>query len=525
MTSSLRVKGEEEAEEERVEGVGVPKTMPCHVDKDVVDHRCNACYQAFTKARKSQGGSACTGSPGLQSAPPRAPRATSNTTSDAREAVHERGGASSLNIGVLTPDEKEAIAKKKRKARRTNTSKAHKTGIRRWEHFREFLPIPPYAKRTEKLSECITDDIGIANLTRCLEWIYNDGGVSSPGLEYARKADKLTLKVFEKVHSSLQHTFEEQLLLDGNVTPKHEKPKLTHNIHYCATIKEIDWNLRQQTKARGVDPQKRTAMRTMTIEQLQGLLRRLINLPGIEAARDLAIATYSIVSLSRSDEVRAIYLPDFVAPRVMPNIGPCLYKVVPVVVRECKTMEHGEISYTGSGRHSSELACFHGGNGRYLVIRFGKEKGDMGDIIPNPKEDPEGFMKLAMFHGYSEDGTISYTQMATNFAKHFADESIDIETLLHSFRILGSIILDDQGLELNTVLRMGHWLHTALTQSYLKFSPADGLLGAGWWPNAAKKDFDTFWHPRFFPDVMEIVKEIAPWIFALEETFEKFQIH
>ncbi|KAK3272366.1 hypothetical protein CYMTET_19339 [Cymbomonas tetramitiformis] len=513
MTSSLRVKGEEEAEEERVEGVGVPKTMPCHVDKDVVDHRCNACYQAFTKTRKSQ------------SAPPRAPRATSNTTSDAREAVHERGGASSLNIGVLTPDEKEAIAKKKRKARRTNTSKAHKTGIRRWEHFREFLPIPPYAKRTEKLSECITDDIGIANLTRCLEWIYNDGGVSSPGLEYARKADKLTLKVFEKVHSSLQHTFEEQLLLDGNVTPKHEKPKLTHNIHYCATIKEIDWNLRQQTKARGVDPQKRTAMRTMTIEQLQGLLRRLINLPGIEAARDLAIATYSIVSLSRSDEVRAIYLPDFVAPRVMPNIGPCLYKVVPVVVRECKTMEHGEISYTGSGRHSSELACFHGGNGRYLVIRFGKEKGDMGDIIPNPKEDPEGFMKLAMFHGYSEDGTISYTQMATNFAKHFADESIDIETLLHSFRILGSIILDDQGLELNTVLRMGHWLHTALTQSYLKFSPADGLLGAGWWPNAAKKDFDTFWHPRFFPDVMEIVKEIAPWIFALEETFEKFQIH
>ncbi|KAK3236751.1 hypothetical protein CYMTET_53124 [Cymbomonas tetramitiformis] len=64
---------------------------------------------------------------------------------------------------------------------------------------------------------------------------------------------------------------------------------------------------------------------------------------------------------------------------------------------------------------------------------------------------------------------------------------------------------------------MGHWLHTALLQSYLKFFPVDGLLGAGLWPNAAQKQFDHFWDPRFFPNVSDIVQALAPWIATLKE--------
>jgi hypothetical protein len=47
------------------------------------------------------------------------------------------------------------------------------------------------------------------------------------------------------------------------------------------------------------------------------------------------------------------------------------------------------------------------------------------------------------------------------------------------------------------IQRLGRWLYDAMHQSYLKFFKADGLLAAGWWPNAAKQDFETFFEERF----------------------------
>ncbi|KAK3265000.1 hypothetical protein CYMTET_26284 [Cymbomonas tetramitiformis] len=237
-------------------------------------------------------------------------------------------------------------------------------------------------------------------------------------------------------------------------------------------------------------------MRTISYEQLLELYRKLLNSPSAAAARDYGMFTYSTVSLSRSNEVRGVGLTDFVAPRLYGGVGPCPYWVVPCVVREAKNLKEGDITYTGSGRHSNPIACFHGAAGRYLLIRFGKGwAGAMGQVFPDPEENPEEFTNLSMWPGFANGDSICYTQMARNLKSHLADCNIEIET----------------------VERMGHWLHTALLQSYLKFFPVDGLLGAGLWPNAAQKQFDHFWDPRFFPNVSDIVQALAPWIATLKE--------
>lgn len=65
---------------------------------------------------------------------------------------------------------------------------------------------------------------------------------------------------------------------------------------------------------------------------------------------------------------------------------------------------------------------------------------------------------------------------------------------------------------------MGKWLYTALFQSYLMYLPPEGLLGAGWWPGAAQKDFNQYWHPRFCIVVPEeLVAVLFPFLSSLEE--------
>lgn len=64
--------------------------------------------------------------------------------------------------------------------------------------------------------------------------------------------------------------------------------------------------------------------------------------------------------------------------------------------------------------------------------------------------------------------------------------------------------------------RMGKWLYSAMSQSHLMHLPPEGLLGAGWWPGAAQRDFQHCWHPRF---CIEVPEELVDVVFPILRRF------
>ena len=62
------------------------------------------------------------------------------------------------------------------------------------------------------------------------------------------------------------------------------------------------------------------------------------------------------------------------------------------------------------------------------------------------------------------------------------------------------------------IQRMGHWSREAITQSYLPFFRAAGLLAAANWPGAANNEFaSAFWHERF---LIEVPEELLLLVFS-----------
>lgn len=75
--------------------------------------------------------------------------------------------------------------------------------------------------------------------------------------------------------------------------------------------------------------------------------------------------------------------------------------------------------------------------------------------------------------------------------------------------IMANVVTDADAVSLQTIGRMGRWLHQALTKSYLLFYRPEGLLAAGGWPGAASKDFSQFWAPRFCVEIDPIFISIV----------------
>jgi hypothetical protein len=70
---------------------------------------------------------------------------------------------------------------------------------------------------------------------------------------------------------------------------------------------------------------------------------------------------------------------------------------------------------------------------------------------------------------------------------------------------------------MQSIERMGRWVNKALYKSYLVFYAVDALLGLGGWPDAAKKDFDKYWHERFYvPVTAEMVSLVFPFFLTLK---------
>lgn len=70
---------------------------------------------------------------------------------------------------------------------------------------------------------------------------------------------------------------------------------------------------------------------------------------------------------------------------------------------------------------------------------------------------------------------------------------------------------------MQTIERMGKWLHDVMRRCYLKFFKPDGLLAMGKWPGAEKKEFGLFWAERFHPVVSEELTHVVfPWLRSLD---------
>ncbi|KAK3254305.1 hypothetical protein CYMTET_36479 [Cymbomonas tetramitiformis] len=125
------------------------------------------------------------------------------------------------NVGALTQEERDAIVEEGHQAQRGNTSKAFKSGMNKWDHFRRHLENGK--RRPGELSELLIDEAGIGNAIRFLKWLEK----GSPGHVYSKKA-KLSKKILEKAHSALQWIYEGQLIKAGRVPEnanQREKPK------------------------------------------------------------------------------------------------------------------------------------------------------------------------------------------------------------------------------------------------------------------------------------------------------------
>ena len=61
-------------------------------------------------------------------------------------------------------------------------------------------------------------------------------------------------------------------------------------------------------------------------------------------------------------------------------------------------------------------------------------------------------------------------------------------------------------------------------KSYLMFFSPEGLLAAGNWPGATKKEYDMhFWHPRFLIDVPpSLIRLVFPFLGSNEAFFAQF---
>lgn len=72
--------------------------------------------------------------------------------------------------------------------------------------------------------------------------------------------------------------------------------------------------------------------------------------------------------------------------------------------------------------------------------------------------------------------------------------------------------------------RAGNWLKDAMYKSYLMFFSPEGLLAAGNWPGATKKEFDMhFWHPRFLIDVPpSLIRVVFPFLGKIQLCIAKF---
>ena len=74
---------------------------------------------------------------------------------------------------------------------------------------------------------------------------------------------------------------------------------------------------------------------------------------------------------------------------------------------------------------------------------------------------------------------------------------------------------------LQAIMRLGQWLKTAVTKSYLRFYKVEALMcAAGWTRSDTIKQFDQFFHLRFLIEVHDdIIDELCPHIKLLKEVF------
>ena len=155
--------------------------------------------------------------------------------------------------------------------------------------------------------------------------------------------------------------------------------------------------------------------------------------------------------------------------------------------------------------------------------------------------------------------------MRNKIAKALKELGIDITKKTHMFRVYTARMLDDNGLDdsvrphlhfnespklkiqlnyydkhdsitifilcilsapankmiksLQAIMRLGQWLKTAVTKSYLRFYKVEALLCAAGWTRADTiKQFDCFFQLRFLIEVSEeIINELFPHIQRLKE--------
>jgi len=129
-------------------------------------------------------------------------------------------------------------------------------------------------------------------------------------------------------------------------------------------------------------------------------------------------------------------------------------------------------------------------------------QGTFPDPDPNDVYKSRIWQTTPLWPGNEPSSNLSYKQQADSVKTYLRDDlDIHVTKVTHAFRVTGARVMDEAGVNDHTIMRMGHWLHQALYNSYLMFFKADGLLSLGGWPEAANKNFKMFWHERFYPDI------------------------
>lgn len=170
----------------------------------------------------------------------------------------------------------------------------------------------------------------------------------------------------------------------------------------------------------------------------------------------------------------------------------------------------GRPGYAGSIRHRDPVQCNHGALGRLLVWTYTIG----GAPFPDPGKG-KVWRKTPLWPGNDPARSISYTQHAEALKGFLAEAGIITGKLTHAFRAFKAQDLDEQGVSDEVIARLGRWLRTALTTSYLRFFKPAGLLAASGWDSA---DYASFFAARFHMDVpAALVAEIMPFLAPLQQ--------
>mmetsp|Transcript_10587 Transcript_10587/g.26908 ORF Transcript_10587/g.26908 Transcript_10587/m.26908 type:complete len:950 (+) Transcript_10587:56-2905(+) len=354
-------------------------------------------------------------------------------------------------------------------------------------------------------------------------------GADMPGAttEVKKKDEgfKTTEHMLKAVVTALQNVYQNDRgalpLQEQNTLPRtlqdHSLFKITHD--------NVSLSLHNQRVAREdeVDPQANCSTKYLTMTQYDTTLLHMMDkasqpgMPPEEVAklsRMQSKIAFSFQTGGRSKQTSQLRVCDFMAPRLMPNIGPCAYLAVPVPLRAAKSLRMGATSFLSVGptfdplrdplRAIGENFFLEGTLYKTRTFSSDRKVWNRTCVWRGPKSPLE-----PMKYGYEYE-----------FVKNMLCDDLGFFTkaVNHMWHGMPADLMIKKGVVHEVIMSFLGWEQNILDNNYLEPNQPIPHLAIGDWPGIESNDTTQVFHPRLCENVPEsLMKKIAPWIYTVEE--------